>query len=85
MYKAELQKQDRDEALRSLNERKLRAYMKKYRIKAPDNALEFWAGIHKARAQLDTMSLSERLASADWLREHGFQVPEMYVGRTRVA
>ena len=39
---------DRDEALLSLDETKLRAYMQKYGAQAPADSNVFWCGVHKA-------------------------------------
>jgi hypothetical protein len=64
---------DRDEALRSLDEAKIRAYAKKYDCEAemPSHPLVFWAAVHKARLQL-LLTAEERRVSEQWLAENKF-------------
>jgi len=40
---------DRDEALLSLDEKKIRAYAAKYGVTMPTGWHSFWGGVHKAR------------------------------------
>lgn len=63
---------DRNAALLSLDEQKIRAYSERYNITLPDNDLDMWAGIHKARCGIRTFPPEIREASAKWLAEHGF-------------
>lgn len=63
---------DRNEALVSLNEEKLRAYAAKYEVKLSEDPEIFWAAAHKARLSLVQLSDAERQRSRDWLSEHGF-------------
>ena len=68
--------EERASALRSLDFKKLSAYMKKYGERAP--AVEspiFWAGVHKARVMCPQMTKAEREYSRVWLRANGWQVP----------
>ena len=39
---------DRDEALLSLDEKKIRAFTRKYNISISDNPIVFWASVYKA-------------------------------------
>lgn len=69
---------DRNEALTSLDENKIRAYCLKYNIEMPKTADEtFWAGVHKAICQLfllkDTpVSVKQFNESHNWLIKHGY-------------
>ena len=64
---------ERNDALLSLNETKIRAYAKKYGVKLPNDEKVFWAGIHKARCEmpLDVIPKDEQIESAAWLMENG--------------
>ena len=64
--------QERDEALLSLDEKKIRAYGKKYGVPFPKDELVFWAGIHKARTAITSFPEDEKERSRKWLIEHGF-------------
>lgn len=63
---------DREQALLSLDEQTIRDYCRKYEIPLPDHQLKFWAGVHKARANMPSMPESARRQSRRWLIEHGF-------------
>lgn len=68
---------ERDEAFASCNEKKIRAYCKKYGIKIPEDEEIFWAGVHKAICNLflnvDTkVTIQQYNKSYDWLVEHGY-------------
>ena len=63
---------ERDEALRSLDEVKIKVYAKKYKVKLPENKTIFWAGVHKARMCVSSLTAEEKRLSHDWLQEHGF-------------
>lgn len=67
---------ERDAALRSLDKKKITAYMDKYGIDwKPMNELVFWAAVHKARMSARGFTPQEKKISAQWLTEHGF-IPE---------
>lgn len=69
--------QDRNEAFSSMDETKIRAYCKKYKIKLPDDEEIFWAGVHKAICNLfvipdSPISQEQYNKSYDWLKEHSY-------------
>lgn len=65
---------ERDAALRSLDKKKLTAYMDKYGIDwKPMNDLVFWAAVHKARLSVRSFTAEEKRVSAKWLEEHYFR------------
>lgn len=63
---------ERDEALMSMNRKKLLAYCAKYGVRVPSNKTVFWAGVHKARIASGGIPADEKRKSALWLRGHGF-------------
>jgi len=66
--------QERDEAFRSLDEEKIRAYMKKYGLRDwTDSETAFWGGIHMARLEITTFTNEEKVQSVKWLMNHGFK------------
>lgn len=70
---------ERNEALLSLDKKKIIAYMKKYGISIPQNEKIFWAGVHKSICSLyfvgtNNITLEQYTKSADWLKENGFQI-----------
>ena len=70
---------ERNEALLSLDENKIIAYMNKYNIKIPKDEKIFWAGVHKAICSLyfietNRITLEQYTRSADWLKENGFEL-----------
>lgn len=64
-------KRERDDALRSHDAKKIRAYVKKYGVPMPTNPIAWWAAIHKARMSLTTLSDDEREISKQWLLAQG--------------
>lgn len=62
---------DRDEALLSLDEGKLRAYMRKYGETPPSNPVVFWMAVHKAITACMSLPIEFRRASAMWLAVRG--------------
>lgn len=68
---------DRDEAFASGDEKKIRAYCKKYNITIPENEEIFWAGVHKSICNLflvenSKITIQQYSKSHDWLVEHGY-------------
>lgn len=63
---------ERNEALLSLDRKKIERYLKKYGVKPPSNERVFWAGVHKAIIQIPSVPLERKMHSAVWLKEHGF-------------
>lgn len=69
--------QDRNEALLSLDETKIKDYCKKYKISIPESEEVFWAGVHKAICNMfleyDTPVTSAQFnKSYEWLLDHGY-------------
>ena len=70
---------ERNEALLSLDKKKIIAYMKKYGISIPQNEKIFWAGVHKAICSLyfvnkNKITLEQYTKSANWLKDNGFGI-----------
>lgn len=69
---------DRNEAFASMDEKKIRAYMKKYNISIPEKEEVFWAGVHKVICNLylfddiNFISIEQYNKSYDWLQKHGY-------------
>lgn len=75
---------ERNEALLSLDENKIDAYMKKYNpnCKKPEDEQVYWAGIHKAICNLfltpeNKVTIEQYERSYNWLKENGFN-PEIF-------
>jgi hypothetical protein len=66
---------ERNEALFSLDEEKIRAFYGKWgdKAKLPTNPLVFWAGIHKAICNITSAPEDVKAKSRAWLKEHGFK------------
>ena len=62
---------DRDEALLSLDETKLRDYLRKYGETPPSDPAVFWMGIHKAITACTSLPIDFRRKSAAWLAVRG--------------
>lgn len=67
---------ERDSALLSLDEKKIREFAKKWKVPMPTNETVFWAGVHKAICNLTTSTDEQKCNSIIWLLEHGF-TPEI--------
>jgi hypothetical protein len=64
---------DRDDALLSLDERRIRAFIAKWRIPwTPDPEWSLWIAVHKARTGAKTLPMDARSLSKQWLTERGF-------------
>lgn len=64
---------ERNDAMLSLDERKIRNYCRKYGVPMPANDTVFWAGVHKARIEISAATEEQREESRKWLIEHGFK------------
>ena len=65
---------ERNEALLSLDKKKIKAYMKKYHVQfEPGNEVVFWAGFHKAIIGINSATPEQKQRSRDWLTAHGFK------------
>lgn len=62
---------DRDEALLSLDRKKIEKYMKKYGIPKPPKEI-FWVSVHKARCEIDKFPKEEKQKSMVWLVTRGY-------------
>ena len=74
---------ERNEALLSLNEKKIDAFMKKYNpnCKKPEDKKIFWAGVHKSICNLflvpeNNITIEQYEKSYEWLIKNGFS-PEI--------
>ncbi len=63
---------ERNEALFSLDEAKIRAYAKKYVVKMPPDDTEFWAGVYKCIVAINDSPKDLKEQAYKWLEEHGF-------------
>lgn len=59
-----------NEALFSLDENKIRAYAKKYRVDLPDNYIAFWGGVYKAICSITTAPKELQGKARAWLKEY---------------
>lgn len=67
-------KRERNEALLSLDEQKLRAFHRKWNeSELPDNPLVFWGAMHKAITGCLDLPIEFRRKSKAWLDERGFK------------
>lgn len=63
---------ERNRAFLSLDEKKIRAFCKKWGLAIPQNERAFWAGVHKVIYHTTAATAEQKANSAAWLREHGF-------------
>jgi hypothetical protein len=65
---------DRRDALLSMDESKIRGFMKKWSSASgiPARKDAFWIGVHKARTAVLDLPEAERLRSHQWLAAKGF-------------
>lgn len=68
---------ERDAALRSLDKDQLDAYARKYKVPMPKDVRVYWAGIHKARLAVNSMTKEEKEESRQWLKANGFKEEPM--------
>lgn len=64
---------DRDEVLLSLDEKKIRAFCRKYDLLLSDNPLVFWASVYKSILLMDNPPDKIRKKAEEWLDSHEFQ------------
>lgn len=63
--------QERDAALLSLDEARIRAYFRKYNgVPMPRDPEIFWRSVHKARTALRSLPMEARSISKRWLIAH---------------
>lgn len=66
----------RNEALFSLDEKKIKAFMKKYTGVKPENISSetaFWAMVFKAICNIEDAPSEVKAKAKAWLKEHGFK------------
>lgn len=63
---------ERNEALFSLDEAKIRAFMRKYNVRFPaaNNKIVFWAGIYKSICNIPSAPEDVRKQASEWLKNH---------------
>ena len=64
---------ERNEALFSLDEKKIKAYMKKYCVPDPHSERVFWAMVYKAICNIADAPPEVKAKAKVWLKEHGFK------------
>lgn len=64
---------DRNEALFSLDEKKIRKYCQKYGVVMPENERVFWAGVYKSILAIPDSPSHLRRKAENWLDSHGFK------------
>ena len=62
---------ERNEALLSLDRKRIERYAKKYGVTMPTDDEAFWRGVHKAICHITNIPFEVRQKSAEWLFEHG--------------
>lgn len=66
--------QERDEALLSMDEQKVRDMVKKWNgTVMPSHPLAFWGGVHKCITGNNSLPIEFRRKSKAWLDDHGFK------------
>ena len=69
--------QERNEALFSFDESKIREYAKKYCIPMPKYKIVFWAAVCKSICNITGAPDDVRKRAAEWLAYHGFSEEEV--------
>ncbi|MEE0264276.1 MAG: hypothetical protein UD936_01485 [Acutalibacteraceae bacterium] len=65
---------ERNEALFSLDEEKIRAYSKKYGVKLPKSEKAFWGGVYKAIYNITNAPADLKEFAKNWLLINGFSL-----------
>lgn len=65
---------ERNDALLSMNEDKIRRCARKYGIRTPINQTAFWGGVYKAICNVPDAPKDVRWIAEKWLRKHGMSV-----------
>nr|DAO85298.1 MAG TPA: hypothetical protein [Caudoviricetes sp.] len=61
---------ERDEALWSLDEKRIKAFLNKYRMDWPENDVVFWAGVYKAVLAIVDTPEEVKVKARAWLDDH---------------
>lgn len=65
--------QERNEALLSMDEQRIRAFVKKWNgVDSPSHPEAFWGGVHKCITGTTTLPIEFRRKSYQWLPERGY-------------
>ena|SRR5579872_2337002 len=64
---------ERNAALFSLEEARIRAYAAKYGTALPADPDAFWSGVHLARLRMHALPAAEWVISRAWLAAHGWE------------
>lgn len=64
---------DRDAALFSFDEERIRAYMRKYGVPIPNNLIVFWGGVCKAICGIVNAPEQAKEKARAWLKEHNMK------------
>ncbi len=62
---------ERNAALLSLDERRIRTFMREHGVAMPSSKEAFWRGVHKARTACKGLPMAARRESRRWLQERG--------------
>ena len=62
---------ERNEALFSLDEQRIRAYADKYGVKVPEKPIVFWASVYKAIYNITNAPTELKQKAKEWLDENG--------------
>lgn len=68
--------QERDAALLSLDEKRIKTYCRAWGVPIPNSNEVFWRAVHKAVCNITSASTEQRRRSAQWLVAHG-STPEI--------
>ena len=63
---------ERDEAMLSLDEKKIRDFCRKHNVSVSDNPIVFWGGVYKTVLAITSCPPEIRKKAEDWLDSHGF-------------
>lgn len=70
MTKAKKFEKERNNALFSLNEKRIKRYMKKYKIKIRQNPTMFWNGVYRAICHIPSAPKDVRDKAEAWIAEY---------------
>lgn len=63
---------ERNAALLSLDEKRIREHSEKWGVRTPKDKKVFWAGVHKALCNIKTTPIEQLWKSMAWLKDNGF-------------
>ena len=65
---------ERDEALLSMDAKKIRQYAHKYGVRCPEDDIVILAGAAKAIRHINSATKEQKEAAESWLLSHGFKL-----------